>query len=323
MNTTEMLAQLRLNCLLEDAAIDYPDSVLLRELSDSFIAKYQSIVVSMRNGFWEQQYYQPLSTGVARYRLTPNASVISKIEIGSGSSANYDDIDFSRMPMLQEGHSDLFETSFNSLGQPRGYVLRGNDIVVIQTPDSGGYVMRITYLRRPARFYASQNAQAGTDRGRVTAVNTTTRAITVNAIPFDMSLVTPAQIVNGAQVEVIKPSGWFEPSYGIASTASISGLVITITGTQPMRDIAAGDYLRVSGQTDWPMIPEDFHRSVVDTATVKILVQRGYQQKASNFAGDVTSDLQRFEELYQKRVIEEPRVIRAPLATLRRGSVRR
>lgn len=321
MNTTEMLAQLRLNCLLEDSAIDYPDTVLLREMSDALSTKFQDTIVGFRNGTWQASYYQPVTTGQARIRFDAPVTVVSKIEIGNGSSANYDDINFMRLPLVSEGHSDLFEASYNGTGQPQAYVLRGNDIVLLPSPDSSGYVLRITYFRRPPRLFPSQNSLAGTDRGRITAFTTSPRTITVNALPFNMNQTTPAPIITGDRIDVIKPNGWFD-SCLTNQNVTISGLVLTVGGTQPMRDLNIGDYVRAFGQSDWPMLPEDFHRTVVDVTTVKILVQRGYSQKATNFAGDVSADLQRFQSLYADRVREEPRIIRAPLSQLRRWRLR-
>jgi hypothetical protein len=322
MNTTEMLAQLRLNCLLEDSAIDYPDAVLLRELSDGLVAKYQNLVLGMRSAYWQASYLNFTATGVARYRITQQVSVLSKIEIASTDFNGVDNADFSRLQKVDEGHADFYEGAFSGLGRPTAYALRGNDIFLFPTPDSTGYCLKVTFFRRPMRLYTSQNAQAGTDRGRVTAVDNTLRTITVNAIPFDMSLATPSAAASGSRFDIIRPSGWYDPSLGDVQ-CTIAGNVLSVVSTQLTRNVQVGDYVRVYNQSDWPMLPEEFHRSVVDTATVKILVQRGYQQKASNFAADVSSDLQRFDQMYSKRVLEEPRVIRASLVSLRRGSMRR
>lgn len=321
MNSTEMLAQLRLNCLIEDGAFDYPDAVLLRELSDSLVTKFQDTIVGFRNGTWLQSYFNVMSVGQPRYRLTQQVTVLSKIEVGNGNFASVNDINWARLSKVDEGHAELFEGSYNGLGQPRAYALRGNDIIIFPTPDNGGYTLRISFYRRPSRLYASQNAQSGTDRGRVTAVDNTARTITVNALPFDMSLAVPAAITSANRIDVVKPNGWFEPSLGDV-LCTIAGTVITITSSQPTNNVSVGDYVRAYGQTDWPMLPEDFHRCVVDVASTKILIQRGYQQKASNFAGDVTADLQRFETLYSDRTREEPRIIRAALPSLRRGRLR-
>src|SRR5262245_24983596 len=194
MNTTELLAQLRLNCLLEDGAVDYPDAVLLRELSDSLSTKFQDMIVGFRNGIWQYQYLTSTVAGDPTIRLSRTVTVLAKIEIGMGSLTSPDSIYFSRLPKVDEGHADLFEGSYSGLGQPKTYVLRGNDVVLLPTPDNAGYVYKITYYRRPPRLYPSQNSASGTDRGRVTAVNTTLNTITVNAMPFDMSLAVPAAI---------------------------------------------------------------------------------------------------------------------------------
>lgn len=318
-----MLAQLRLNCLLEDSAVDYTDAVLLRELSDSLMTKFQDAIVGFRNGTWQQQLMTVVVAGDPTYRLSRVVTVLGKVEIGIGSFNNTDDINFVRLHKVDEGHADLFEGSYNGLGQPQAYVLRGNDLVLLPTPDNNSYILKITYYRRPPRLYASQNSESGTDRGRVTAVNNTLKQITVNTLPFDMSLAVPSAIVTGAAIDVVKTSGWYD--HCLAPTfCSIAGNVITVTSsTVSTRDVQVGDYVRALGQSDWPMLPEDFHRCVVDVCSAKILIQRGYQQKAANYAGDVTADMARFENLYGNRTREEPRKIRAPLTQLRRWRVSR
>jgi hypothetical protein len=316
-----MLAQLRLNCNLEDTAPDYTDAVLLRELSDALVTKFQDTIVGFRNGVWQQSYFVLATSGLPRYRLKQDVTVLSKVEIGFVAGTDFADTSFVRLPLIHEGHADLFETSYNGLGQPRGYVLRGNDIVLLPTPDNSAYVMKITHFRRPSRLYASQNAQAGTDRGRVISVDTTLKQIVVNAVPFDMSLATPVAITSANRIDVVKPDGWFDMSLADV-IVTLAGTTFTVTSTQTMRDVRVGDYVRAYGQTDWPMLPLDFHRCVIDVASTKILIQRGYQQKASNYAGDVTADLSRFETLYGNRTREEPRIVRAPLTTLRRWRLR-
>lgn len=318
MNTTEMLVQLRLNTLLEDGAVDYTDDALLREMTDALTTKFQDTIVSFRNGTWEQQQFTTLTTGRAAYRIPRHMTVLGKVEIGMGSSSDYDSISFTRLPMVQEGSADLFERSYSGVGTPCAYVLRGSDLVILPTPDNGGYVIKITYFRKPPRLVASQNGVAGsTSRGSITAVDPVARTITVNTMPFNMTAAVPAAISGTANVDVVKFGGWFDHALSFVS-GTIAGNVITIAGTQPMRNIAVGDWLRPFEQSEWPMLPEDFHRCVVDVASAKILVQRGYQQKAANFAGDVTADLQRFVSLYSNRTREEPRRVRAPLTELRR-----
>jgi hypothetical protein len=326
MNTTEMLAQLRLNCLLEDNATDYTDAVLLRELSDALTTKFQDTIVGFRNGTWQQIYFQTITSGTPRYRFAPMVSVLGKVEIGNGTLATADSTDFARLKKVDEGHADLFEGSFSGLGQPQAYVLRGNDLVLLPTPDNSGYLLRITYYRKPPRLMPSQNNVSGTDRGRVVAVNASTNTITVNTLAFDMSLAVPAAQALTDRLDVITSRGWFDHSMAnvVPASRAIGGTtdIVFSTSGPSVRDVQVGDYVRNFGQSDWPMLPEDFHRCVVDVASTKILIQRGYQQKASNYAGDVTADLSRFETLYSNRTREEPRIIRAPLLTLRRWRTR-
>lgn len=324
MNTTEMLAQLRLNCLIEDGSADYSDAVLLRELSDALTTKFQDTIVGFRNGTWQQRYHIAVTSGVPTYRLADQVTVISKVEIGYGTLSTSENTAFTRLAKVDEGHSDLFEGSYSGLGQPRAYVLRGNNITILPTPDNSSYLLRVTYYRRPPRLYPSQNSVSGTDRGRVTTITPSTGTIIVNALPLDQSLASPTAIATGAYIDVIRPSGWYDHSLSNTFVAFVSGTVLTFAANiiDQLKLVQVGDYVRVYGQSDWPMLPEDFHRCVVDVASTKILIQRGYQQKAANFAGDVTADLQRFDTLYSNRTREEPRRVRAELLQLRRWRLR-
>jgi hypothetical protein len=321
MNTTEMLAQLRLNTLLEDGATDYPDAVLLRELTDSLTTKFQDAIVGFRNGTWQASYYQGVTTGQPTYRLPDYVTVLGKVEIGFGSAATaaqINAINFVRLPKVDEGHTELFDGPVTTLGQPRAYVTRGNSLVLLPTPDNAGYVLRVTYYRKPSRLMPSQNLVSGTDRGRITAINVATRTITINAQPFDMSLPVPATFGNGIPMDIVRYGGWFDPVCSSISSNTFNATSYGFNEPVDLRDVQVGDYVRRAGQTDWPMLPEDFHRCVVDVCSAKLLIQRGYQAKAANYAGDVTADMERFENLYSNRTREEPRIIRAPLTSLRR-----
>jgi hypothetical protein len=85
-----------------------------------------------------------------------------------------------------------------------------------------------------------------------------------------------------------------------------------------MSSIQVGDYVRAADQSEWAPIPDDFHRCLADITSIKILIQRDFQQKAMGYAQDVNSDLSRFSSLINDRVQEEQQVPRAALPSLRR-----
>jgi len=308
MNATEMLAILRLNTLLEDSAPDYGDAAMLREINDALTTKFQRLVLDARRGHWLHYVDYQLTAGTKSVRLPPRAVAISKVQIGAGTPST---ADFVRLPQVDDGHSETFEGSRAAVGRPSCWFARGDRIHLSPAADSTGWWVRVWYYIRPSVLVpASAN-------GRITAINTTTRVLTVNLLPIDMSISTPAFITSGLQrIDVVHPDGWHELAL-IGAPQTYSATNITVGGTDSLDEISVGDFVRVADQSEWPPIPDDFHRCIVDVATVKILIQRDYQNKASGFAQDVGADVQRFASIIANRVREEPRVVRAPLPGLR------
>jgi len=87
---------------------------------------------------------------------------------------------------------------------------------------------------------------------------------------------------------------------------------ITIGGSDPLDDIAVGDYVRAADETDWPMIPADYHRLHADLATVPCLVQLADYGKARKVEEKIAGDMDRFRDLLQPRVKNQARSIPFP-----------
>lgn len=315
MNSTELIAKVRLNCLIEDGAVDYTDAVILSELNDALTTKFQQVVFEADSGYWVQNEVTTSTSGTQQVRMPARSIGLSKVQIGTGSSPTY-----VRLPQISEGHAELYEVSATQLGQPNHWVARGDQIVLMPPCDNGGYSFNVLYFIRPSKLVPQQSSTVGgTVRGQITAVNMVTRVLTVNVIPFDQSLAVPVAMTSGSQrIDVVHPDGWHELAL-VGATQTYSGLNITVGGTASLADIQVGDFVRVADQTDWPPLPDDFHRCLADVASVKILIQQSNQEKGVGFASDVSSDLQRFSKLIAQRVTEEPRVARADLWSLRRG----
>lgn len=313
----ELVATVRMNCGLADNDTAYPDERIQIELNDSFLAKFPRYVLDAKAAYWLHTSISTLTQGQYRVRLPPRAIGISKVSIGIGSGTATQWYDLTE---VDEWRAEIYERPVSQLGRPSWYILRGDQLELSQAADNSAYQIRIRYYVRPSRVVTSQHnllLGAGADRGRVTAVNTSTRVITVNALPFDMSLQTPAAITTANQlIDVVHPNGWHELSL-VGASQTISGLNITVGGTDDMGEIAVGDYVRVAEQTDWYPVPDEFRRCVADTCSIGVMMQRG-DARVTLFAASVAGDMQRFAAVIGKRVENTPRTIRAELPSLRR-----
>jgi hypothetical protein len=309
-----------LNTTIEDVAVDYPDSILLGEMNDSGMSTFEAMIVKARAGYWLDTLDVAVTAGQPKYRVPPRSCVggFEKIEIGIPGNS------FARLAEVSEAHATQWAAPPAAVGMPQKFVLRGDQVVLLPPPDGVAYTLRLYFYRRPSRLVAQQSStlNGGTDRGRITAINTVARTVTVNVVPFDQEAVSGGVIVPTAittanqRIDIVHPYGWHELAM-IDQTQTLAGSTFTLGGTDDMSEIVIGDYVRVAEQTDWPNLPDDFHRALVDTTTVKILAERNMADKASDFAQAVSADIQRFQDILEPRVKIEALTIKAPLPGIR------
>lgn len=307
MRSDELLSALRLSAFIGDASafLEYSNLVLLRELNDKLQTVFEDIVVKARAGYWLRAFTYTAIPNDGRYRIPPRSVVggLEKVEIAQPGSSVY--------IKIPEVPATLEQVYRQGTSGPAVYYCQGDIIEILPTPTSA-ISIKMSYYVRPSRLCISQSSTLGgdgVDRGRVTAINTTTRQVTVNTLPFDQSLAVPAAISSGVQnIDIVHPDGWHELSL-VNATQTIAGSVFTVGGTDDMTDIQVGDYVRVADQTDWPCLPDDFHRCLADVGAIKVLLELGLKMKADSLAENTGNDLMRFKSLLQPRVKAEPKQI--------------
>jgi hypothetical protein len=321
MRSDELLSSVRYSAYIGDAAYfpDWPDSRLLIELNDKLATAFEDIVVKARAGYWLHEFIYT-STGGSGYRIPPRSVVggLEKLELASASDQPY-----WKIPEIPVSESQDYRTTPDAGGPSSPYVfcVNGDVVDIIPTPPAG-YLVKLTYYIRPSRLVTSQCSTQGgaeVDRGRITDIDTSARTVAVNVLPYDYALTTPAQITSALQtLDIVHPDGWHELSY-VGGTQTISGVTITLTDAQDMSAIEVGDYVRVADQTDWPCLPDDFHRCLADTAAIKVLLMLSLKDKAEPLTENAGNDMLRFRSLLLPRVKAEPKSI--PIMRRTRGGV--
>lgn len=306
MRSDEMISVGQRSAFLPPNHPTYTNAVWLQEMNDGLKQIFPGLVTVSRQGYWQKSTIFQCTVGRDKYRVPPRAVTgsLEKVELNLGDGS------FAILDNVTENHAQYYE-SFNGVtGTPIAYVHRGDQIELLPAPNSSSTQIRVTYYVRPSRLVTSQSSTLGGDgvvRGLVTNVNTVARTITVNVVPFDQELAVPAAITTAAQrIDVVHPNGFYELAL-VGATQTLAGTTFTVGGTDEMSEIEVGDFVRVAEQTDWPCLPEDYHRTVPDTAAVKILLQQQLVEKASALATSVGGDLERLRTL-----LAAPRTRRAP-----------
>jgi hypothetical protein len=283
-NRTELLAAVRTQARLSDSDDDYTDARIAIELTDALKSVFGSPIVEARAGAWLKQLDSTGDGSRYRFRMPYRAFAMESIELVDASGS---------------------------------YEIIGDQIVFAAAPDNTGIVRCTCYLS-PSLITQEQTA------GRVTAVSTTLRTITVSSLPVNR--VTAATIATGDLLDIVHANGWHELALvGVAST--VSGTTLTFPAGTDLSDVVAGaagvgDMVRAAEQTDWPCLPDDFHRALCDVTAARVLRARGYLSKASEIEKQVAGDIARFADALEPRVKAATNVV-TPTGILLRGGGRR
>lgn len=309
-NTYELVAQALANGFLPTTQTDYSLAnpyQLIRELNDCVTQNFERAVVNARQGYWLHNTIVTLTAGQARVRVPHRCAAggLDRLEIADTATSEYSPLD------TGQGRQALqFEGTYGMRGPTRRYEQRGEWIHLLPVNDTAGRVLRIWYYVRPSKLVIPQSptlTNTSVDigvslRGRITSIaDIANRKVTVNAIPYKQRLTTPTDVVAGTdQIDIVKPNGWYELALVDASFTSF-GFVLTLGGTDPLDDVEVGDYVRAADETDWPCIPQDFHRLLADLGCMSMLVQLHYLEKAQAYGEKAAGDMDRFRDIIKPR----------------------
>lgn len=306
LNANDMIARVRMAAFIPTSAAqapDYTDAWILNELNDQQSTLFERSIVNADCGYWRQSYQFAITPGRARYPMPPRAAAgaIVKVDIAADANLNWVPLD-----EVKEANTRLFEQG--PIGQVSAFVLRGDQITLLPTPDASAFYIRVTYPLRPGKMYSSQSGVIPTYpvRGLITAWNPTARVATVNSLPYDLFLPTPA-VLTSQQIDIVRSSGWHERQ--VVGAVQSNNSVDTITmqtidadgRTLDFGTVQVGDYIRVEEQTDWPSIPDDYARCLVDATAIKIRTQLRDFDSAKVLSGELDGDLLRFQSLLSPR----------------------
>ena len=322
MRTDQFIIATRRAAFIPDSDPEYTDANVIDELNRTMANIFTRPVTTARAGYWLHKKDVPSVAGRNNYRLPYRACGVESVTWGdpTGAFVPLTQATAAESPYVAGDNSSVRTT-------PYEYDIRGDQLVMLPVPSDNGYTLRITYYAKPSRLVVQQSSTlgGGTVRGQITAIDTVGRTLTVNAIPFDQELGTPAAITSGQQlIDVVHPNGWYELSL-LGAPQTIAGNVITVGGTDSMADIEVGDFVRAAEQTDWFPLSDEWHQTVCDATAIRIMQAKNMTQKASALAEKIglTPDGERRQGTDFARFLEviEPRVKNSPKVVVRRSGI--
>jgi len=306
-NQTELITRARIAAYLETANVDFTDAVILQELNDQMSQLYEATITKSRQGYWLKQLLVPIVAGQDRYRMPYRSCIggLERLEIAYDSTLDWQPLD-----LVDEKLAINYELQTGQRGQVVRYCMRGDQINLLPDPDGSSFALRLNYYIRPGRIVAAQSTP--TTAGVITSINLGARTVTMAAVPQSVDTTgVLSTIFTGALIDIIAPTGWHELQV-VSEPISVSGTTYTLTGTSDMSTVQVGDVVRIAEQTDWPALPDDFHRSIADAAAISILRTRGMSDRSGELRTKLGETLASFADMMSPRVQASAPIIVAP-----------
>lgn len=289
MNAEEIIAAVRITAFLPSTDPVFTAAQIRREATDVLHTVCQRAVVIARTagaGYWLKRHTVTTASSATRYRI-PHRAIGGTLEaISIGTHPN-------------EGTAPAHRIF--------------GDVIVFERAPTDGQSLHFDYYVRPSLLCESQTA------GRITDKDVNARTVTVNSLPTDRVLA--ATVLTGATFDIVKPNGWHEIAV-VNRTATIASTTFTFEAGTDLTDVEVGDYVRAADQTDWPCLPDDFHRTLADATAESILISKNATDKAGVVAQKAGAAWARFQDIILPRIKNAPPRI-VPTVGILRGRSRR
>lgn len=193
----------------------------------------------------------------------------------------------SRMRLYPKSIEDMENYTALTIGEPTGFYVMGNNIVLLPTPDVDGSLV-MAYPFRPNLLVDAMTTQS------ILTVDTVNNNITVPNIP--------ANFTNGAKYDVIDhQSGNGIVYYDLVG--SISGT--TINFPTSIQNVQVGNYVALAGQSPVPMIPEEGHPLLLETTVMRVEMVRGNSTRVKNSTLIIQDARKAWEGLLNNRIVSK------------------
>ena len=269
-------------------------------------------IVESGEGYWRQPHYQQLTSGTAVYPMPPRAaqqtlwSVEYRALATSGGCVNCSLTGGRFSTLTRLGYEDGADLESSS-GTPKRFIEYGDHVRLSPAPNSNDMQVRMWYPLRPPALVA---AQLATTDGVVSAVNTSSKTITVTGTPRGPSGGSGSALssAGGYRIDVVSPNANHELHLVGALVASFAAGVFTLTcPPQDMMRIQVGDLARYADESELPMLAQEYHQTLADATAAGVLARMGIQGRAEMLSAKVQADLDRLKTVAAPRTKDTPK----------------
>lgn len=293
--TVGLLASIRRRAMLPTAtATGTADADLLALANDELQLRLVADLLKVREEYFVHAVDQTIVATQTKYRIPSRAIGAALRDVEAVDSAG-------AVRKLDRIAPEAKENYLDGGTGTAGYYIQGNYVVLIPAADASLGTLRMTAAIRPAELTAT-----AADYGTVTAINTSTKAVTYTG---------SASFTTSSVIDAVAARAPFDPlSIDQTPTAASAGSVTY--DTLPV-GLAVGDYLTTRDKSPVPQVPQEFHPILAQRVANTLMRALG----DSEGLADGLVELERMEQ--DAGLLVETRTEGAPEKIINRNSLLR
>lgn len=298
--STQLLEKIKRAVTVPASQIRFSDANLLEFADEETEATILPMLLSLRQEYLVKSRLVPIVEEQAAYKIPYRAIGRNLRELKLVTS---DGQFIKSLAHITLEDSQRF--SPNIFGEPLGFTIQGENVVLLPTPESsnGSYNIKMYYELAPGALIDPDEA------GVITAFDLDTGIVTIASAIAGFASTVAMDIIDAK-------TGNSTLAEGITNV-SVSGTTITFTAADLPSDMSVGDYVTLAGETPVIQLPEELHQALVQAVVCRILEAQG------DFEGLQAAEAKLEKKITAAQVLLTPRVEGNPLVVINRNGLLR
>lgn len=294
--TTEALTVVRRRGVIPAADPVNTDAALMDEMDSIISERMAPAISSIRESYWVKEKSYTVTADQAEYRLPERATGDFIVDVV------YQDASGSHKSLARYWQEERHPLNNDSTNLPEGFVVQGNQLVIIPTPNATVGTLKVSYQNRRGKLIATSSAMQITGISGVTISGNPPTAWTINDT-FDFVQDKPGFDTLGTDLTI---SG-INPGTSVAMDAT------------PPTDLAVGDWLSLAWETPVIQLPMELHSALYWGVASSFRAQIGDESAAQSFERRMNTAIAHVVSSMTPRVKGESMKVHNPRSFLRGG----